>query len=158
MSQSAFEIRRLGPGDIADLRRLNALFGAAFSDVAAYAQKLDNAYIEGLLRKDSMHALVAFADGLVIGGLVAYELDKFERMQCEMYIYDLAVAEPYRRRGVATALIEALQAIAAQRCAWVIFVQADYGDDPAIALYEKLGTREEVLHFDFPVPGLKSPA
>jgi hypothetical protein len=25
---------------------------------------------------------------------------------------------------------------------------ADYGDDPAIALYTKLGVREEVLHFD----------
>jgi aminoglycoside 3-N-acetyltransferase I len=41
-----------------------------------------------------------------------------------------------------------LREIAARRGAWVIFVQADHGDDPAIALYEKLGTREEVLHFD----------
>jgi aminoglycoside 3-N-acetyltransferase I len=30
----------------------------------------------------------------------------------------------------------------------VIFVQADPGDDAAIALYTKLGTREDVLHFD----------
>jgi aminoglycoside 3-N-acetyltransferase I len=30
-------------------------------------------------------------------------------------------------------------------------VQADYGDDPAIALYEKLGRREDVMHFDIPV-------
>jgi aminoglycoside 3-N-acetyltransferase I len=30
----------------------------------------------------------------------------------------------------------------------VIFVQADYGDDPAIELYTKLGSGEEVLHFD----------
>jgi len=28
----------------------------------------------------------------------------------------------------------------------VIFVQGDYGDDPAIALYTKLGIREYVLH------------
>jgi len=34
------------------------------------------------------------------------------------------------------------------RGAYVIFVQADYGDDPAIALYTKMGIREEVLHFD----------
>jgi aminoglycoside 3-N-acetyltransferase I len=34
------------------------------------------------------------------------------------------------------------------RGAWVIYVQADYGDDPAIALYSKLGTREDVMHFD----------
>jgi aminoglycoside 3-N-acetyltransferase I len=33
----------------------------------------------------------------------------------------------------------------------VIYVQADQGDEPAIRLYSSLGTREDVLHFDFPV-------
>jgi aminoglycoside 3-N-acetyltransferase I len=37
------------------------------------------------------------------------------------------------------------------RDAWIIYVQADYGDNPAITLYEKLGVREEVLHFDIRV-------
>jgi aminoglycoside 3-N-acetyltransferase I len=90
-------------------------------------------------------------DEEVIGGLVAYELDKFERARRELYIYDLAVAEGCRRQGVATALIEHLREIAAMRGVWVIYVQADYGDEPAIVLYEKLGTREEVLHFDIRV-------
>lgn len=49
---------------------------------------------------------------------------------------------------MATALIRHLQAMAAERGAWVIFVQADQGDDAAIALYTRLGTREDVLHFD----------
>jgi aminoglycoside 3-N-acetyltransferase I len=31
------------------------------------------------------------------------------------------------------------------------YVQADQGDNPAIALYTKLGVREDVLHFDIPV-------
>lgn len=35
--------------------------------------------------------------------------------------------------------------------AWVIFVQADYEDPPAVKLYEYLGTKEEVLHFDIKV-------
>ncbi len=94
---------------------------------------------------------MALAADQVVGGLVAYELDKFERARREVYIYDLAVAEEHRRQGVATALIEHLRAIAAARGAWVIYVQADHGDDPAIALYEKLGVREDVLHFDIPV-------
>jgi aminoglycoside 3-N-acetyltransferase I len=68
-----------------------------------------------------------------------------------LYIYDLAVDERHRRQGIATALIEHLRVIAAQRGAWVVFVQADPGDAAAIALYEKLGTREEVLHFDIPI-------
>jgi aminoglycoside 3-N-acetyltransferase I len=53
---------------------------------------------------------------------------------------------------VATALIRKVQEIARARGAWVVFVQADYEDDPAVALYSKLGLREEVLHFDLPLP------
>src|SRR3954469_15248325 len=50
--------------------------------------------------------------------------------------------------SIATALIARLGEIAARRGAYVIYVQADYGDDPATALYEKLGVREAMLHFD----------
>ena len=71
----------------------------------------------------------------------------------EIYIYDLAVAETHRREGIATALIQELKKIAAARAAYVIFVQADLGDAPAIALYTKLGAREKVLHFDISVAG-----
>ena len=30
------------------------------------------------------------------------------------------------------------------------YLSAAIGDDPAIALYTRLGTREDVLHFDLP--------
>jgi len=43
--------------------------------------------------------------------------------------------------------------IAGARGGYVIYVQADLGDSPAIELYTKLGTREDVLHFDIAVPG-----
>jgi aminoglycoside 3-N-acetyltransferase I len=134
------------------MRELNMLFADAFAEPAAYtAEPPSDAYLEGLLAKEHVIALVAMMNGEVLGGLVAYELDKFERMRREFYIYDLAVASEHRRRGVATSLIQHLREIAARRGAWVVYVQADYGDDPAIALYEKLGAREEVLHFDIAV-------
>ena len=143
---------RLTSDDVPLLRRLNALFGDAFDDPETYGgEPPDSAYLEGLLAKDHVIALVALAGGDVVGGLVAYELDKFEQARREVYIYDLAVSEAHRRRRVATNLIRRLQEIAKTRGAYVIFVQADYGDDPAIALYESLGRREEVLHFDIPV-------
>lgn len=58
------------------------------------------------------------------------------------------MADTHRREGIATALIMELKRIASLRGAYVIFVQADPGDEPAIALYTKLGVREDVLHFD----------
>ena len=145
------EILRLGPDDLPRMRALNAMFADAFEDPEHYAAAPpSDGYLADFLRREDVFALVALDEGEVVGGLVAYELVKFEQERSELYIYDLAVAETHRRRGVATATIRRLQQIAAERGAYVIFVQADYGDDPAIALYESLGEREEVLHFDIP--------
>jgi aminoglycoside 3-N-acetyltransferase I len=145
----AFTVQRLASGDIELFRALNAMFGKAFDDAESYAANPpSDVYVESLLAKEHVIPLVAIAGGQVIGGLVAYELDKFEQQRSEIYIYDLAVDEAHRRRGVATALIQELSEIAARRGAWVIYVQADYGDEPAIALYTKIGRREDVMHFD----------
>lgn len=153
------EIRRLTAADVSLARELNALFGQAFEDAETYAaEPPSDGYLADLLAKEHVIALVALTDAKVVGGLVAYELDKFEQARREAYIYDLAVSEPHRRRGIATALIERLRDIAAERGAWVVYVQADYVDPPAIALYEKLGVREEVLHFDIPVGELTKSA
>ncbi len=146
---SLADIRQLTSGDTALMAELLDVFGEAFDDPQSYGGARPGAdYLARLLGRDSFIALVALKGEAVVGGLAAYELHKFEQARSEIYIYDLAVAEAHRRRGIATALIEALRPIAAQRGAWVIFVQADPGDDPAVALYTKLGVREDVLHFD----------
>ena len=145
-------IHRLGPADLPLVRQLNAMFGEAFAEPETYrADPPPDVYVERLLARPQVIALVALDGDAVVGGLVAYELEKFERARSEIYIYDLAVAETHRRRGVATALIGHVRQIARECGAWVVFVQADYADPPAIALYEKLGVREEVLHFDIEV-------
>ena len=144
-------VQHLGPADLPALYALITLFGEAFDEPDAYASPPEAAYLARLLVKPHIIVLVAVADGEVIGGLIAYELEKLERARSELYIYDLAVAAPHRRWGIATALIARLKSIGTERGASVIFVQADYADPPAIALYESLGLREEVLHFDIAI-------
>jgi aminoglycoside 3-N-acetyltransferase I len=134
------------------MRSLLALFGEAFGEVRAYGGNQPGAgYLQELLGSDNFIALAALKNGDVVGGLAAYELREFEQERSEIYIYDLAVAAAHRRQGIATALIEQLKTVAAARAAHVIFVQADPGDEPAIALYSKLGVREDVLHFDISI-------
>lgn len=152
MPARPFDLRRLGPSDIPLFRKLSAMFAAAFGEPETYGDAPpDDAWLEGLLMKEHIAVLAALSGGEVVGGLVAYELDKFERARREFYIYDLAVDAGHRRRGIATALIGYLRTIAAQRGARVIYVQADDGDDPAIALYRTLGARKDVVHFDIGV-------
>ncbi len=146
---AAVSIQELGGDDTALMKGLLSMFGEAFGDVEAYVGNQPGAgYLRKLLGSDSFIALVALRGGEVVGGIAAYELRKFEQERSEIYIYDLAVAAAHRRQGIATALIQELRRLAAARGAYVIFVQADPGDDPAIALYSKLGAREDVLHFD----------
>ena len=149
-------IRHLTPDDVPLMDALLKTFGEAFHDVDTYtANRPSEDYLRRLLGGDSFIALAALKSGVVVGGLAAYELKKFEQERSEIYIYDLAVASEHRREGIATALVERLKEIAVKRRAYLIFVQADTGieDEPAIALYTKLGRREEVLHFDIAVQG-----
>lgn len=91
------------------MRSLNATFAVAFSDAPSYAaEPPSEAYLQRLLENAGTIVLAAVEEEAVLGGLVAYELKKFERARSEIYIYDLAVAEAFRRRGVATALIRCL--------------------------------------------------
>lgn len=147
--EATVRVCQLRPSDVAALRETLAVFGQAFGDLPTYVgAQPDDAYLAGLLASPTFVALVALQDGQVVGGLAGYVLPKFEQARSELYIYDLAVRETHRRRGIATAMIGHLKHVAAERQVYVIFVQADHGDDAAIALYTKLGRREDVLHFD----------
>lgn len=147
-------IQQLTSDDTDLMESLSAMFGEAFGDMSTYTGRRPSAdYLRRLLDGDSFIALAALKDGAVVGGIAAYELQKFEQERSEIYIYDLAVLADHRREGIATELISSLKRIAVQRGAYVILVQSDKGieDEPAIALYTKLGMREDVLHFDIAV-------
>lgn len=139
--------------DLDTLKQLLAVFAEAFEDYESYQSAIpSDGYLNKLVEREDFIPLVAIADGKVVGGLASYVLQKFEQDRSEIYIYDLAVLEEYRRQGIATGLINKLREIAREIGAYVIYVQADHGDDPAIKLYESLSTGEAVLHFDI-LPG-----
>jgi aminoglycoside 3-N-acetyltransferase I len=145
---NSVRIQRLGPGQVDAMHAANRLFSEVFGDEAYQGRPAGDQHLQKLLSDRKFIALVADVGGEMAGALAAYDLVKYEAERSEIYIYDLAVLEEYRRQGVATALIEALKPIAEESGAWVIYVQADPPDAPAVALYDKLGNREEVYHFD----------
>ncbi len=142
--------KQLAGSDVGLMREMLGVFGEAFGEKETYEEKQPSEeYLKKLLAKVDFIVLVVQDEaGRVVGGVAAYELEKFEQVRKEIYIYDLAVAEAHRRQGVATALINKLKEIAKARGAYVIFVQADAGDTAAIELYKKFGTGEDVLQFD----------
>ena len=144
-----YTCKQLSDSDVEVLKQLLQVFGEAFEDRATYQDAVpSDAYLRSLLRRSHFIVLAAMDRDEVVGGLAAYELDKFEQDRREIYIYDLAVSAEHRRRGIATGLIQTLKRLARERGAYAVFVQADKGDDAAIRLYESLGTKQDVYHFD----------
>jgi len=143
------QIIRLSPGDDTRFAEWLTLFGRVFDEPDTYTAAMPSAgYRDRLLADSNFIALAALEDGKLVGALAAYVLVKYEQERSEIYIYDLAVDEARRREGLGEALVNETRRIAHDIGAWVVYVQADYVDPPAVALYTKLGAREEVLHFD----------
>lgn len=144
--------KKLEGADVEIFKNLLGVFGEAFDEPDTYQSAIpSDAYLSSFLGKGHTIVIVALEGKMVVGGLVAYELEKFERERKEIYIYDLAVVEDHRRKGIATELIQQLRRESKIRGAYVIYVQADKDDEPAIRLYESLGIREDVFHFDIKV-------
>jgi aminoglycoside 3-N-acetyltransferase I len=144
-----FEIERLSSRQIAEMREALRVFADSFEEEENFfSAPPGDAYLRRLLSDGRFVLLAAKSDDKVVGALSAYELMKYEQERSEFYIYDLAVAKPFRRRGIARSLIEALKPIARDAGAWVVFVQADREDEPAVALYRSMGVEEQPLHFD----------
>lgn len=135
--------------DIFQLKDLLKVFGEAFDEIETYQGNVpSDDYLQSLINDPTFIPIIAEIDGKVVGGLAAYVLRKFEQQRSEIYIYDLAVDSEHRRGGIAIGLINKLRETAREIGAYVIYVQADPPDEPAVKLYEKLGVREDVLHFD----------
>lgn len=152
MTAASFTTRRLTPSDLSQMDALMELFADVFDAHHIYRSAIPSAdYTSQLLARDDFFAVVAIKQGAVIGGLCAYQLTKFEQARSEIFIYDLAVAATDRRQGVATAMIDEVRSIAERRGVYLIFIQAERDNDAAIALYSKLGRREDAVHFEIAV-------
>lgn len=147
-------IQRLQSTDIQYFRKLMNLFAEVFDDLENYQHHIPtDQYVHDFLKEESHIVVVAIDEQEnVIGGVVAYELNKFEQQRKELFVYDVGVSANHRRQGVATSLFTELKKIAQQQHAYVIFVQAEEDDNAAIAFYQSIATKALVArHFEIDV-------
>jgi aminoglycoside 3-N-acetyltransferase I len=143
-------ITKLGPADLELARQLLTVFQQAFEEPARPCPA--DTYLQELLSKADFHVLAATdSKGLVMGGVSTYELTMFQQPATEMFLYDIAVAENCRQRGVAAALIEALKAICRERGIKALFVGTDTDNAPALRLYQATGgvADEQIAWFNY---------
>jgi [ribosomal protein S18]-alanine N-acetyltransferase len=124
------EIRALGPGDDAAVVAAQHLFDGP-ADPAATAR---------FLADPGHHLLLAYDDEHPVGFVSGIEVTHPDK-GTEMFLYELAVDEPARRRGIGRALVEALTALAHERGCYGAFVFVDDDNAPALATYRSAGAR-----------------
>ncbi|MGQ5638190.1 MULTISPECIES: GNAT family N-acetyltransferase [unclassified Streptomyces] len=112
------------------------------ADVTAAAHLFDHPvrpeWAERFLGTAGHHLLLAYEEGAVAGfvsGVETWHPDK----GAEMFLYELAVGEPYRRRGIGRALVLRLAALARERGCYGMWVGVDAGNDVALAAYRSAG-------------------
>lgn len=121
-----------------------AVMAAAFDETV---DPVSDAYVSGLLTTSSFWAVAAFDGARVIGGITAHTIPMTRSSSSELFVYDLAVHEEHRRRGVGSQLFLALRAYASEAGISDIFVPADEEDGHALAFYRSLGGQESPVRF-----------
>ncbi len=152
------DFRILGPDDILLVRELLNLFSDAFEEPESYtANQPSDVYLASSLAARDFVLVAALADGMVVGGFGGYELAKFEQERRELFIYDLAVEEAYRRRGIATAMLEFAQEIARERNAYLVWIQSEADDEAASAVYSQFAKPLLANSFEFSPDAKRGP-
>ena len=122
------DIRVLRPGDDGLVAAASHLFdGPARPDATAR-----------FLAEDGHHLLVAYEDERAVGFVSGVEVTHPDK-GTEMFLYELAVDEPFRRRGIGRALVERLAALARAAGCYGMWVVTDEDNEAARATYEGTG-------------------
>ncbi len=121
------ELRRLTLADLGDIERIER---------AAYPTPWSRSMFAGELAKPTSISLGAFdlgAEGALVGYLV------ISRYVDAWHVMNVAVAHPYRRRGVATTMLEELFRLTEGDSRRGYTLEVRVSNTHAIALYERLG-------------------
>ena len=98
-----------------------------------------SAAMKSFLENPLNYLLIAVDGEMVVGYLFAYELQRPDRDQTMMFLYDITVADKYRKRGIGTALVEQLKFICNTKSTMKMFVPTNRSNVSAVGLYQKTG-------------------
>jgi len=87
--------------------------------------------------------LIAYEGGEAIGFLRGTELGQLRSLRKQMFLYEMAVEESHRRRGVGTALVKALLRECRDLGCDEVFVFTDPANEAAVRLYRSTGAVTE---------------
>ncbi len=130
MGEGEFEIRRMGAGDEQSVLDAAVLFDAT--------PRRD--WTTQFLTRQGHHLLIAYLGETPVGFISGVETVHPDK-GVEMFVYELGVDEPYRRRGIASALVGELLHIARTAGCYGMWVPTEGDNEAALATYRAAGAK-----------------
>jgi ribosomal-protein-alanine N-acetyltransferase len=133
-------IRRLHEGDegvavrvVDDLKfRMDEVVGVS----------VDPVYMRAFLADNRHYFIVAFVEDEPAGYVFGYRLSRFDGRPPQVFLYEIAVVEHHRRKGIGRALVEELKEMAKADGCRKMFVPTNRSNEAAVALYRSAGGEE----------------
>jgi ribosomal protein S18 acetylase RimI-like enzyme len=123
---------------------------------ALFDHPVDPRATDAFLADERHHLLIGYVGDRPAGFVTAVELLHPDKPQPEMFLYELGVDPAFRRRGVATALMERLVDLCHERGCREMFVLTDEDNVAGNATYRKAGGKPEpagvLFHWDWRRP------
>ena len=95
------------------------------------------------LANPANYLIIAEVDGDLAGFVLAYRLERLDRAARQLFVYEVAVARPYQRQGVGTALMQFIRDLVRAEKLMEAFVFTSRDNTPAIDLYAGTGAAVE---------------
>ena len=113
--------------------------------------------VSSFLADPTHHLLIAYVTGQPAGFVSGVEVTHPDK-GTEMFLYELAVDERHRRKGIGTSLVNTLAELARARRCYGMWVLVDHDNDPAAATYRKAGgeLESQPLMFSWSFDSLRS--
>ncbi|HEY7398452.1 MAG TPA: GNAT family N-acetyltransferase [Gaiellaceae bacterium] len=122
---------------------------------ALFDHRVDRDAASRFLDSDIHHLLLAYVDGRPVGMVSGVELTHPDK-GTELFLYELAVDEAHRRRGIGTALVEELAALARVHGCYGMWVLTDRDNPAALATYRRAGAKGDsdqvMFEWEWPKP------
>ena len=142
------EIKKLESDDIGLFLNLISVFKEVFEWHSLPPGPL---HLQKVLNNNCFIVFIAISGNLVVGGLTAYVLERYDTEKPSAYIYDLAVIKEMQRNGVGKKLITAFTTYCNENDFSEAFVQAEIEDSHAINFYRNTVVSSELqaIHFTY---------
>ncbi|MFH1561347.1 MAG: GNAT family N-acetyltransferase [Patescibacteria group bacterium] len=91
------------------------------------------------VKDNKNYFLLVKKEGEMAGFLIAYRLQRLDEKSSKVLIYEVEVAKPFRKMGLASKMIETILSMAKKDGAVEVWVPTNKSNLPAVALYQKTG-------------------